>query len=327
MRNVVSDADRRAVVDNLLADVGRTLRTEFERPDGIVEASVCRLQSLNRMGATCLEYDKELFLKESVPTGSGVAEAGVVAQAQAAGAQVTGPLSATVGSGVGGDWTVASAAVVPLPGPPPEAQAAAQAEGKALKWPPALLCQAAADGFGADKTQPVAVLPLPVDVEGGALGEERRFVLQWAAENGWSALEPTQVCTPEMVQAALERGALPGYTDGLLDPLALLLGAGNEYRLGLAPGSLLAARTVLTGTVRYNPADIEYYKVELGRGQQPREWITLGDVHRGAVVDGPIEVLDAPSLPSDDYVVRLVLVKKDGNFLQPPYSVPIRISH
>ena len=73
--------------------------------------------------------------------------------------------------------------------------------------------------------------------------------------------------------------------------LALL--TGNEYRLGISPGAVVTARTTLTGTVRYNPAQVDYYKVELGRGTQPREWITLGDVHRDPVVDGPIEILDA----------------------------------
>ena len=60
-------------------------------------------------------------------------------------------------------------------------------------------------------------------------------------------------------------------------------------------------------------------------GRQPTEWITVGDVHRQSVVDGPIEVLDAGSLPPGDYILRLVLVKNDGNFLNPPHSVPIRI--
>jgi hypothetical protein len=127
-----------------------------------------------------------------------------------------------------------------------------------------------------------------------------------------------------MVTAALERGVLPGGTSAV-GSTGLAMAAGSEYRLNLSPGTLLSSRTTLTGTVRYNPNDVEYYKVELGMGQQPREWITLGDVHREMVVDGPIEVLDAPSLPIDDYIVRLVLVKKDGNFLDPPYSVPIRV--
>jgi hypothetical protein len=97
-------------------------------------------------------------------------------------------------------------------------------------------------------------------------------------------------------------------------------------RLNVAPGTVLTARTVLTGTARYDPAFAEYYKVELGRGRQPSEWMTLGDIHREQVAGGPLEVLDAPSLPPGDYQVRLVLVGKDGNFLGDPYSVPVVVA-
>ena len=100
----------------------------------------------------------------------------------------------------------------------------------------------------------------------------------------------------------------------------------SVYHLGLVPGTRLTGRTVLSGTATFNPSEIEYYKVELSRRDVvPAEWITLGTTHTTGVVDGPLEVLDAASLPAGDYTVRLVLVKKDGNFLDPPYSVPIRI--
>jgi len=322
MRNVVADSDRRARIAAAVELGGRALRTDFERPEGLVEGRVCRLQSLNRIAATCLEYETELFLEDEVPPGVLLdGEQGAPPWPAGHDAAADGAQAPAAGS----DWVTVVAAVVPLPPPPPELLAAAEAAGEPLHWPPALLCQAAPDGFGADKAQPVAVLPLPEDEPGSPIGEQRRFVIQWAGEKGWSALEPVQICTPEMVVAALERGALPGFAEGAVDPAALALLTGNEYRLNLSPGALLTARTTLTGTVRYNPSQVEYYKVELGRGVQPREWITLGDIHFDPVLDGPLEVLDALSLPADDYVVRLVLVKRDGNFLEPPHSVPIRI--
>lgn len=317
MRNVVTDEDRRSVVAEARALVDEGMPTTFERPEGVVEGRTCRVQSLNRIGATCLEFETELFLSDD-------ADDGVAVVGEAAPTEAMDETGGPSGDGQDG-WITVSAAVVPLPGPPPEVVAAAEAEGQELRWPQALLCQAAPDGFGADKTQPVAVLPLPPENVGPRGGPERRLVVEWAAENGWSALEPTGTCTPEMVAAALEHGTLPGYAEGVLDPETLALVTGNEYRLNLSPGAVLTARTTLTGTVRYNPSSVEYFKVELGRGTEPTEWITLGDVHRDMVLDGPIEVLDALSLPVDDYIVRLVLVKTDGNFLNPPFSVPIRI--
>ena len=85
------------------------------------------------------------------------------------------------------------------------------------------------------------------------------------------------------------------------------------------------ARTELTGTVQYDPNIVDYFKVEFGPGQEPREWFTLGSTHKGPVVNGILEVLDAASLPPGPYVIRLVLVKRDGNFLGAPHSVPIEI--
>ncbi len=160
------------------------------------------------------------------------------------------------------------------------------------------------------------MLPLPIDPD------ERVSVQVWSMEHRWPAVEPSIVCTSDMAAAAIDLGdaaAWAGAAPGLAIPRA-------EYRLGIAPGTTLTTTTTLTGTVLYNQDLILYYKVELGAAPAPTEWITIGTTHRSFVQDGPIEVLDAPSLPAGDYVVRLVLVKRDGNFLRPPFSVPIHVS-
>jgi membrane peptidoglycan carboxypeptidase len=353
MRNVAADPDNRSIVEQALADVGFELETKFEEPEDIAQAQVCDLASLNQLGSTCLSYRDEIFIPETQPltTTVGVMPGGaegelqmgqetaarVVPKLQAPGTGLrvgpdgqlieVGPATEEEGPRTD-DWSIVNAVVVPLPGPPPEVVAQAAEAGEELHWPSALLCLPGGDGFGMDKAQPVAVVQLPrQDPFSMQVQEESVYVVEWARQHGWSALEPTEMCTPENVSAALERGALPGYGT---DVFALGAGAGplvthSEYRLNLSPGAELSARTTLTGTVVYDPNDIEYFKVELGRGREPREWITLGDIHHGPVVDGPLEVLDALSLAPDYYIVRLVLVKKDGNFLNPPYSVPIRI--
>jgi membrane peptidoglycan carboxypeptidase len=311
MRNVAADRDNRAIVRQAREALGFPFTTSFERPKGVVERQICRLASLRQPVAGCQEFQTELFVEAFLPTtGAGGAGAAPDAQAGAPG-----------GDGID-VWRSVPAVVVPMPPAPPEVVAAAEKAGVPVPWPPVQLCQPIDGGPGFDKAQAVAVLPLPADED------ERAFVVEWAQANGWIAIEPTTPCTGEMAAAALPPGSLPGAAGALL-------GAGSglpavtraEYRLNLVAGSTLRARTVLTGTVAYNPAEVEYFKVELGAGREPSEWITLGDVHREQVAGGPLETLDAPSLPAGDYIVRLVLVKTDGNFLIPPYSVPIRIEH
>ena len=81
----------------------------------------------------------------------------------------------------------------------------------------------------------------------------------------------------------------------------------------------------VTGSVRYDSQHVEYYKLEIGRGLEPTEWLTLGDTHDAQVEDGVLEVLHADALQPGPYILRLVLVKNDGNYLEPPYAVPINV--
>lgn len=294
MRNIVADDDLRGRVRAIREDLGFDWPTRFARPDGIVERSVCRLASLNAtLSTACPETIPELFIGEY----SSATNAEVGARDDA--------------------WSVMAAVVVPLPPPPPELVAEAEANKKPLRWAPAALCRADAGAYGADKAQAVAVLSLPADEE------ERGFVREWAHTNRWVALEPTAPCTPEMADAALSAGSLPGSDTAIAGDGFLTTPTNARYSLNLAPGTRLSANTVLTGTAMFNPDEIEYYKVEFGPGVEPVEWITIGGVHATSVPDGPLETLDASSLAPGPYIVRLVLVKRDGNFLQPPYSVPI----
>jgi hypothetical protein len=290
MRSVVNDKDRLAVVRGAREQFGHELTTAFRRPKNVVEGSVCNLRSLNLIAPACPESRRELFLTGTQP------EQDV--------------------------WISADAVAVALP-PPPEPAEGEQRPPAPVQTARAMLCLPNGPEYGQDKVQSLAVLPLPENDE-----EEARHILEWAGASGWRALPPVEPCSPEMIAAAMDPGALgtvsvDGVYTGTLASAPLPSHA--QARLNLAPGSTLTGRTVLTGTVRYDPAQVEYFKVELGRGRPPSEWITLGDVHREQVQDGLLEVLDAPSLPEGDYLVRLVLVGKDGNFLGEPHSVPLVI--
>ena len=61
-------------------------------------------------------------------------------------------------------------------------------------------------------------------------------------------------------------------------------------------------------------ADMAYYKLEIGSGSSPGEWTTFGTTHRGRVVDGTLEALQAEALPAGVYTIRLVIVREDGNY-------------
>lgn len=334
MRGVVLDQDLRGAVREAREQFGFDFPTQFQRPKDVVEASVCKVESLNQLAATCQVFQRELFIKDRLPEGLGADGAapggagmagmpGAAGSADPSGAAGGGGVPGTGGTPGGDGTTQVGAVVVPLPPPPEEVVRAAAEKDEPVKWAPAVLCLPGEAGFGVEKAQPVAVVPLPEDVAGSPIGEEKRFAVEWSRANGWAAVPPLEPCTQAMIDAALATGSLPGWSGGAGGVFTPTLRA--EYRLNLRPESVLTARTVLTGTAVFNPDEIEYFKVELGAGRTPREWITLGDIHRGPVTNGALEVLDAPSLPAGEYIVRLILVKKDGNFLDPPFAVPVRL--
>ncbi|MEO8083426.1 MAG: transglycosylase domain-containing protein [Ardenticatenales bacterium] len=318
MRGILFDDDHKAMLRSARAMFGLPFTSKFERPDDVVQRSVCNIPSLNNLGTACREYRNEYFLKTFAGgddvTGEAAAD-GSIAPARPPDVAAAGDVWATMG-----------AVVAPQGPPPPELVAQAEANKKPLKWAPAVLCAPdAVTGFGTDKVQGVAVLPLPADEQ------EREGAIAWARTNGWAALEPSELCSQALLDAALAPGSLPGPDVPISGTIGITgtfhtAYSQSVYHLNLRAGTTLTSRTELTGTATFNPSEIEYFKVELSRRDLvPAEWITLGQTHTSGVVDGPIEVLDAGSLPPGDYTVRLVLVKKDGNFLDPPYSVPIRI--
>lgn len=302
MKTVINDKKRLAVVKEARERFGFDTPTAFKRPKDVVEGSVCSLRSLNKISSACPDFQKELFLSGTQPEND--------------------------------VFVTADAVVVPLPPPPAPAEGEPAPDPNQPKiYPTALLC--APSGIEGDKVQPVAVLPWPES------DQEKPYAIEWATKSGWTAAPPIEGCTSEMVAAALASGSLAGISLEALNAGEVLtgtLGLSGTYRsrlqpstvrvvrLNVQPGSVLTARTVLSGTVRFDPNEAEYFKVELGRGRQPTEWMTLGDTHREQVAGGPLEILDAPSLPPDEYIVRLVLVGKDGNFLGEPFAVPVTVA-
>ena len=237
---------------------GQPLRWKFPRPEGLEEAEICDLSSLD-YGPECPRMVKELFIEGTVPDES---ERGTV-----------------------------KLRVLPLPveiaqagpGSPPPRYCVVP-EGVAL--PP-----------GA--AQEVVFIVPPEDEE------EAERAREWAAEAGLP-VAPSELCPPEWLTG---RVGEPSARWAITSP---------------QPGQVVRGPTPIVGTARFRAEEIQFYKVEFGYGERPREWITIGNIHREPVHEGQLELWHADALPPGTYVLRLVLVKRDGNFL-PPYEVPVRV--
>ena len=133
-------------------------------------------------------------------------------------------------------------------------------------------------------------------------------------------MAPSTVCPVEVVRAA--RG----------DPLEDSGGVNGAngitsatYRIATPrAGDTVGGLVQIRGTASFDPAEVKFYKLEIGSGQTPSQWSTLGSTHSTPVVNGVLEELHAYSLAPGPYVLRLVLVRHDGNF-PPPHTVPITI--
>jgi hypothetical protein len=90
-----------------------------------------------------------------------------------------------------------------------------------------------------------------------------------------------------------------------------------------APGEVLTPGFPILGTAQFGPDQAVYYKVEVSGGQFGESWATIGETHPSSVVNGQLEFL--PPVQPGNYVVQLIVVGLDGNYVQPPYSVSFTV--
>ncbi|GEM_PF-228410 len=126
---------------------------------------------------------------------------------------------------------------------------------------------------------------------------------QYARANGIAFL-PTIACNSDLISAS--GGGASVITAFLTQP---------------SPGMVVYPNMPILGTVNFTPQQAEYFKIELSGGQfGDNVWVTLGEVKRNPVINGQLEIL--PALQPGNYMMQLVVVGLDGNFVQPPYQVP-----
>lgn len=163
--------------------------------------------------------------------------------------------------------------------------------------PPPLYCQVPYElaGSAAGAREQLFIAPPPVP-------EDAVRAETYARENGYAFL-PTVACNNELLSAS---GSPLVITALITTP---------------ANGQIITSNQPILGTAQFSPGQAQYYKIEISGGQFGGAWLTLGDVHYNSVVNGQLEFLQAEGLAPGTYMLQLVVVGNDGNYVQPPYQV------
>lgn len=180
---------------------------------------------------------------------------------------------------------------------------------------------AAADTGG--KTVPPRYCQVPIEVAGQVQGVQEQLFLapppdpddafyarRWAQAAGVAIL-PQYACNEQMLSMA-PGGGSPVVVANILSP---------------APGQEIPVSQPIDiiGSAMFSPEQAEYYKVEI-RGGQFANFQTINDIHRQGVANGVLERIGPYALQPGEYVLQLVIVGRDGNWLQQPYTVPFRVT-
>jgi membrane peptidoglycan carboxypeptidase len=169
--------------------------------------------------------------------------------------------------------------------------------------PPPLYCQVPVELAGAatDAQQQLFIAPPPNPRD--AVEAEK-----YARARGLAFL-PTIACSPELLAAQSAQYGPTVVTAVITQP---------------QPGQSVPPQGMpILGTAAFTPDQAQYYVLQVKGGQFP-DWVVLGQPHNNSVNSGQLEYLaGSPGLISGtNYMLRLVLVKPDGQFLQAPYVVP-----
>ncbi|RMH02295.1 MAG: penicillin-binding protein [Chloroflexi bacterium] len=287
MEGIYADPGMR---NSLMID-GRFPPTEFLRPDGIEERRVCLPWGTG--GGQCTAFRTDLFI---------------------VGAPIHGiprvPYSPNA-SETPGAWTLA---VLPLP--PEEAQRIVQPALSDGTQPPVPTYCVVNSTRPPEQATVRLYLPIPPYYP-----DEVRARL-WARGTGFQMAPPT-VCPTSLLRAASGESGSGASAGGESAPP--VTGNGQYFIASPSPGAQLSGLVSIVGTADFNPAQVQYYKLEIGNGRSPTTWTTFGTTHNQPVRNGVLEQLHADALPPGEYTIRLVLVGHDGNFIGPPHTVPIVI--
>jgi hypothetical protein len=274
-------------VKSQLSSWGVEPATEFIMMPGINEQEVCVPRGTG--GSSCTVKRTDLFLHGG--PAHGVQRLGYVPDS------ITNP----------GAWTLA---VAPISGAAAQ-QAQQQAQEAGIEAPAQSLCVINMARPPANVSRRL-FLPVPPFYP-DEIGARR-----WAQQHGYQ-MAPSIVCPQTVARAALDQGGVAGSGGNAPAP------ASAEWRISSpSPGEQISGLVPIVGTANFDPSEIQYYKMEIGSGVSPTSWTTFGTTHNQPIVNGVLENLQANALPPGEYVIRLIVVRNDGNF-PAPHAVPITI--
>ena len=67
----------------------------------------------------------------------------------------------------------------------------------------------------------------------------------------------------------------------------------------------------------------QYYKIEVGQGQNPSSWTVVNSLHYTPVVQGQLEIFNSREYDPGIYTLRLVVVDQSGNYPVDPCRVMV----
>jgi penicillin-binding protein 1C len=162
---------------------------------------------------------------------------------------------------------------------------------------------------------------VPVEIAGSAVGaREQLFIAPpnvpadavqaeiYARNNGYAFL-PTIACSPDLLNLGGGGFGAPVIQAFISSPVA---------------NQVITDNTPIIGTVQFNFDQAQFYKLEVIGGGFG-DWTTIGSTHNSSVINGVLENLPGPGLPSGSYRLRLVVIGLDGNFVQQPFEVPFSV--
>ena len=288
---------------NSLMVAGAPPPTDFPRPEGIEERDVCLPQGTG--SAVCTASRPDLFMSNTALHGIGRVGYNIRAEENP------------------GAWTLAYNAMNTE-----DAQRVSRQPLQDGTQPPIPTLCVVNTSRPPDGVASRLFLPIPPHYP----DEVRARV--WAQSHGWNNMAPPTACPPNSMPARTSNRSSSGTIGSGSAPTSNNQNSVPVSNSGLsqaitspASGQRVSGLVPIIGSASFDPAQVQYYKLEIGSGFSPTSWTTFGTTHSQPVRNGTLEQLQANALAEGEYVIRLVLVGYDGNFVGDPYYVPIHIGN
>ncbi|MBN1202094.1 MAG: PBP1A family penicillin-binding protein [Anaerolineae bacterium] len=173
-------------------------------------------------------------------------------------------------------------------------------------------------------TVPPRYCQVPVEVIGSVPGVQDQFFLapppvdddafyarRWAQAAGVAIL-PQFACNEQMLQAGASAGGDPTVIASIAAP---------------APGAVIttAQQLDIVGSASYTSNQAIHYMVQIKGGPWP-DYVVVHDVHPNPVTNGLLESIPAGDLLPADYMIRVIVVGLDANWLKVSNEIPFTVT-